>query len=110
MTDRRPEAQTDYPTPGGAPRRRYPPAPGPGARAARAARAAALRAPSRARRDAEAEGESPARRSPPEDGYAEAAQGESPTLVAMVGIVALSVALIILLSFAAGYGFGRLFL
>jgi hypothetical protein len=35
---------------------------------------------------------------------------QSPSLLSMVRIVALTVALIILVSFAAGYGFGRLFL
>jgi hypothetical protein len=35
---------------------------------------------------------------------------QSPSLLSMVRIVAITVALIILVSFAAGYGFGRLFL
>ncbi len=35
---------------------------------------------------------------------------EGPSVLAMVRIVAITVALIILVSFAAGYGFGRLFL
>jgi hypothetical protein len=35
---------------------------------------------------------------------------QGPTLLSMVRIVAIGVALIILVSFAAGYGFGRLFL
>ena len=35
---------------------------------------------------------------------------EGPSLLSMVRIVAIVVALIILVSFAAGYGFGRLFL
>jgi len=35
--------------------------------------------------------------------------GEGPSVWSMVKIVAVSVALIILLSFAAGYAFGRLF-
>jgi hypothetical protein len=35
---------------------------------------------------------------------------DGPSVLAMVGIVALGVALVILLFFAAGYGFGRLFL
>jgi fatty acid desaturase len=35
---------------------------------------------------------------------------QSPSLFSMVRIVAITVALIILVSFAAGYGFGRLFL
>jgi preprotein translocase subunit SecE len=35
---------------------------------------------------------------------------ENPSVLAMVAIVAVSVALIILVCFAAGYGFGRLFL
>jgi len=34
----------------------------------------------------------------------------SPSVLAMVGAVALIVALVILVFFAAGYGFGRLFL
>jgi hypothetical protein len=36
--------------------------------------------------------------------------GESPSMLKMVGAVAIGVALVILLFFAAGYGFGRLFL
>lgn len=36
--------------------------------------------------------------------------GEGPSVLAMVGAVALFVALVILVFFAAGYGFGRLFL
>jgi len=35
---------------------------------------------------------------------------DGPSLLAMVRIVAITVALIILVSFAAGYGFGRWFL
>jgi hypothetical protein len=35
---------------------------------------------------------------------------DGPSVLAMVGVVALGVALVILLFFAAGYGFGRLFL
>jgi hypothetical protein len=35
---------------------------------------------------------------------------QGPTVLAMVGAVALIVALVILVFFAAGYGFGRLFL
>jgi hypothetical protein len=35
---------------------------------------------------------------------------QSPSVLAMVGAVALIVALVILVFFAAGYGFGRLFL
>jgi preprotein translocase subunit SecE len=35
---------------------------------------------------------------------------EGPSVLAMVGAVALFVALVILVFFAAGYGFGRLFL
>jgi hypothetical protein len=35
---------------------------------------------------------------------------EGPSVVAMVGVVALIVAVVILAFFAAGYGFGRLFL
>jgi hypothetical protein len=35
---------------------------------------------------------------------------EGPSVLAMVGAVALIVALVILVFFAAGYGFGRLFL
>jgi hypothetical protein len=35
---------------------------------------------------------------------------EGPSVLAMVGAVALLVALVILIFFAAGYGFGRLFL
>jgi len=34
----------------------------------------------------------------------------SPSVLAMIGAVALIVALVILVFFAAGYGFGRLFL
>jgi hypothetical protein len=33
-----------------------------------------------------------------------------PSMLSMVRIVAVSVALVVLFSFAAGYGFGRLFL
>jgi hypothetical protein len=40
----------------------------------------------------------------------EQAFDEGPSLLSMVRIVAIGVALIILVSFAAGYGFGRLFL
>ena len=36
--------------------------------------------------------------------------GEGPSVLAMVGAVALIVALVILVFFGAGYGFGRLFL
>jgi hypothetical protein len=36
--------------------------------------------------------------------------GQGPSVLAMVGAVALIVALVILVFFAAGYGFGRLFL
>jgi hypothetical protein len=35
---------------------------------------------------------------------------DGPSVLAMVGAVALMVALVILVFFAAGYGFGRLFL
>jgi hypothetical protein len=35
---------------------------------------------------------------------------DGPSVLAMVGAVALGVALVILVFFAAGYGFGRLFL
>jgi hypothetical protein len=35
---------------------------------------------------------------------------DGPSVLAMVGVVALGVALVILAFFAAGYGFGRLFL
>lgn len=35
---------------------------------------------------------------------------EGPSVVAMIGAVTLIVALVILVFFAAGYGFGRLFL
>jgi len=35
---------------------------------------------------------------------------DGPSVLAMVGAVALFVALVILIFFAAGYGFGRLFL
>lgn len=35
---------------------------------------------------------------------------EGPSALAMIGVVALTVALVILLFFAAGYVFGRLFL
>lgn len=35
---------------------------------------------------------------------------DGPSVMAMIGFVALGVALIILVFFAAGYGFGRLFL
>jgi hypothetical protein len=35
---------------------------------------------------------------------------DGPSVLTMVGIVALGVALVILVFFAAGYGFGRLFL
>jgi hypothetical protein len=35
---------------------------------------------------------------------------DGPSVLAMVGIVAVGVALVILVFFAAGYGFGRLFL
>jgi hypothetical protein len=35
---------------------------------------------------------------------------DGPSVLAMVGAVALIVALVILVFFAAGYGFGRLFL
>jgi hypothetical protein len=35
---------------------------------------------------------------------------DGPSVLAMIGVVALGVALVILLFFAAGYGFGRLFL
>ena len=35
---------------------------------------------------------------------------EGPSVLAMIGAVALLVALVILIFFAAGYGFGRLFL
>ena len=40
----------------------------------------------------------------------EQALEQGPSLFSMVRIVAIAVALIILVSFAAGYGFGRLFL
>jgi len=36
--------------------------------------------------------------------------GEGPSVLAMVGAVALIVAVVILVFFGAGYGFGRLFL
>jgi hypothetical protein len=35
---------------------------------------------------------------------------DGPSVLAMIGAVALLVALVILIFFAAGYGFGRLFL
>jgi hypothetical protein len=35
---------------------------------------------------------------------------DGPSVLSMIGIVALIVALVILVFFAAGYGFGRLFL
>jgi hypothetical protein len=35
---------------------------------------------------------------------------DGPSVLTMVGVVALIVALVILVFFAAGYGFGRLFL
>jgi hypothetical protein len=35
---------------------------------------------------------------------------DGPSVLAMIGVVALGVALVILVFFAAGYGFGRLFL
>jgi len=35
---------------------------------------------------------------------------EGPSVLKMIGFVALAVALVILVFFAAGYGFGRLFL
>jgi hypothetical protein len=35
---------------------------------------------------------------------------DGPSMLAMIGVVALGVALVILVFFAAGYGFGRLFL
>jgi hypothetical protein len=35
---------------------------------------------------------------------------DGPSVLTMVGVVALGVALVILVFFAAGYGFGRLFL
>lgn len=35
---------------------------------------------------------------------------EQPTLLSMIGLVALIVALVILVFFGIGYGFGRLFL
>jgi hypothetical protein len=35
---------------------------------------------------------------------------DGPSALTMIGIVALSVAVVILVFFAAGYGFGRLFL
>ncbi len=35
---------------------------------------------------------------------------EDPSVLGMIAIVALAVALVILVFFAAGYGFGRLFL
>ncbi|HUB36078.1 MAG TPA: hypothetical protein VL972_04580 [Solirubrobacteraceae bacterium] len=41
---------------------------------------------------------------------ARAVNDEGPSVLAMVGAVALIVALVILVFFAAGYGFGRLFL
>jgi hypothetical protein len=40
----------------------------------------------------------------------ERALEQGPSLFSMVRVVAIAVALIILVSFAAGYGFGRLFL
>jgi len=36
--------------------------------------------------------------------------GDGPSVLTMIGAVALIVALVILVFFAAGYGFGRLFL
>jgi hypothetical protein len=36
--------------------------------------------------------------------------GEGPSVLTMIGAVALFVAVVILVFFAAGYGFGRLFL
>ncbi len=41
---------------------------------------------------------------------AERMNDEGPSVLKMVGFVALAVALVILVFFAAGYGFGRLFL
>jgi hypothetical protein len=35
---------------------------------------------------------------------------DGPSVLTMIGVVALGVALVILVFFAAGYGFGRLFL
>lgn len=35
---------------------------------------------------------------------------DGPSMLTMIGVVALIVALVILVFFAAGYGFGRLFL
>jgi hypothetical protein len=35
---------------------------------------------------------------------------DGPSVLKMIGVVALGVALVILVFFAAGYGFGRLFL
>jgi hypothetical protein len=61
-------------------------------------RPAAMRSPARVRHDeatADAGG---------------AVNDDGPSVVAMVGAVALIVALVILVFFAAGYGFGRLFL
>lgn len=112
MRDRRSEVQTDFPTEGGEPRRRYPPPPRPGARAARAARAVPSRQPKVRRSEDEDEDARPSNRGPSAgvSGERDDAHDDSPTLPAMVGIVALSVALIILVSFAAGYGFGHLFL
>jgi hypothetical protein len=48
----------------------------------------------------------PAEREPYEFGPMD----EGPSLFTMVKVVAVTVAVIILVSFAAGYGFGRLFL
>jgi hypothetical protein len=39
-----------------------------------------------------------------------AMNGEGPSVPRMIGLVAVVVALVILVFFAAGYGFGRLFL
>jgi hypothetical protein len=54
---------------------------------------------------------SKAERAPPRAQHPqEPAIDQGPSLLSMVRIVAIGVALIILVSFAAGYGFGRLFL
>jgi len=110
VSDTGSEAQADQPTPEVGPRRRYPPAPRPGLRAPRAARPAQPRAAAPNRSRTAVRAGRPERSALSASALGEDAQDDSPSLVGMVGIVALSVALIILVSFAAGYGFGHLFL
>lgn len=52
----------------------------------------------------------PARPAPARVEGPEESGSKSPSMLSMVKIVAISVVLIVLVSFAAGYGFGRLFL